>query len=248
MSENAKPQSPAPVHSVFDTESRIRQFYGEVAEAERQQHIDALARIEDHARFVKNNNMDDFVHQAGQMLELQDFIARLRKVVGGQVLFERKQCTPEECEFLGLPAGAVVMHLMRPLPDGTKESVANFLAVERVPEYTLILLVPKVIERLPTDNVLIDGKRYKGFHGHDFPDFEEHRRPDGAIEYKPLGPMPNEVLTWEPAGQIPGWRSVLLLCLAHGLATLGAVEREFGSSDRATWAGKTEKQRVITEV
>lgn len=235
-------------HAVFDTESRIRQFYGEVAEAERQTHLDSLARIEDHARFVKNNSMDDLAHQAGELLDLEVFLGKLRRLLGSQVLFERKQCTPQECDFLGLAHDSKVMHIIRVLPDGTKDPVSNFLCVDRIPEFTLILLVPKKIDRLPEDTVVIDGKRMKGFHGYNFPKFEKVVNLDGSVDFKPLGPMPNEALTWEPAGQIPGWRTVLLQCLASRLTDLNAVELEFGSSDRATWAGKTAKQHVITEV
>jgi len=62
-----------------------------------------------------------------------------------------------------------------------------------------------------------------------------------APVHKPQGP-------WAPV-RIPyrevkrGWRTVLIRLLQKGLVTLDAVEKEFGSGNRASWAALTGKSR-----
>lgn len=222
------------VHSVFDSESLAKQAVGEILDRTEQETVDLIRQLKDSARKISVMNMSDFEHQCGHMMPWWVLEERIKTMVPTGLYFGENTLTPQQCEFLGFQALDVVKVrvIEKVLPNGTKEYVASYLMLDKVPEYTIILTQPRY---LPTPRT--------NFNAKDFPEFET-RLVNGVAKRMPKGPVPTLEVIEEEAGQLPGWRTVLLQLITARVTTPTEVGKYFGESDRATWAQKLGKKDI----
>lgn len=214
------------VHAVFDEASLARQAEGLVVERTVAETQRLTRELIDSARAIHVNRMHEFEHQCGVPAPWRVLEAKIKKLVPTGLVFESKELSTGEKEFLGFDVTQELTTriISRLTPAGTKEYVASYLMSEMVPEYTIILLAPK--------DVTVPDKR--AFSARDFP--RVIAGPDG----KPIfdGPVPTIMQVDEPIGQIPGWRTVVYQLIAARVVSAHEAEEAFGLSDRATWAAK----------
>lgn len=201
-------------------------------EEHRQRLMDKVLALEDTARYIDENQMANLEHQEGKRMLAAEFERRICKL-SRDLVFDTRELTDAGAEDQGLPKGSSIRSICKRLPSGKLQYVASYPYLPYLPEYTIILM-KKV--RKPTT-----GQNYSR---HDFPAAEKVMQEDGTWKWQHKGPTPFDQFVDEPCGKIPGWRSALLLLVFGGFVTASAVEREFGSSDRATWAQKLGKQKI----
>lgn len=216
-------------HFVHDSASRERQHQGEQLEAHRDLlRVSTKAALET-SRIVDEKDLANLEKQSGQRLGTQDFEQRCQKLVPS-LKFDTNHLTADHAKALHLAPSSTCRRMYRTTPEGPLQYLGSHLDQAMIPEFQVMLTRTKRLPALITDFQHVkaqDGSwvRVPCIKGSDIP------KDDDTTSSRP-----GEISVKEPAGCIPGWRTVLAKLVGYGLTTPEAVEREFGSPDNLTWA------------
>ena len=238
-------------HSVHDSASKDRQrIWGRI-----EQHRDSLKVGLEAAKrtsiFIQENDIANLEKQSGQRLSIVDFESRVQKLCPS-ILFRTNPLTDDQARLLNLQPGATTRRMLQVMPDGKMKDLAGFQNQAMLPEFTVVLVRQK---RVPVDTGsykhirAADGSWVKipYVDGKDIPKYTETKAEDGSRKFvfdKSEGPGPGFEMWNEPAGTLVGWRSLLARLVGYHLLTPDQVEREFGTSSRASWAVRMGKRDI----
>lgn len=229
-------------HAIHDSQSLIRQRLLEKIEMHRDSTRVGLQAAQRTSAFIEENDIDNLERQSGQRLSIKSFEERVQKIVPN-IIFRTNYLTENQARFLHLNPGATTRRMIQILPDGKLIDLAGFQNQAMLPEYTIVLTRTKRIPA-PVDQFKHiragDGSWVKVpyVNGKDIPQARETRLADGTkhFEFDQSKAAPGEQFIKEPAGTLVGWRTLLARLVGHKLVTPEEVEREFGRSQKASWA------------
>ena len=212
-------------HTVFDSESLARQKQGEIREERAANELATYLAKMCQAHVVLINQWNDFEHQQGHRLLAQVFEQKVKKL-NPNITFFTRPLTDNQARFCGLAPGSSMKSMDLLLPNGTSKPIAGYQNHPILPEYTILLQ-----REVKIPNPLVNHAK-----GKDFPKAKKITKPDGTTEWTYDDLTPFESKGYEAAGTLVGWRTLLARLVLERISTPEAIEREFGASDRETWA------------
>lgn len=213
-------------HAVFDEASLERQVKEANKEATRQKLIDSFVRLNEQRRWAQENKIDDIEHQSGNRMFINIVEEKIKRLVPNAI-FRVQFLTDNEARICGQAPGSSLRSLDIVHQDGTREAIIGFQNQAILPEFMVELTRTK---RVP--NPYINNLSMK-----DVPDtvlLSDGTEDEPKYKWEKCLPWETEVT--EPCGLLVGWRTLLARLVHKGLTTPVAVEAEFGSADRASWA------------
>lgn len=237
-------------HAVHDSASKERQVALGQIESHRDLTRVAFEAAHKTSSFIDENEIDNIERQSGQRMSITEFERRVQKICP-DIRFRSNFLTDEQARFLHLAPGSTTRRMLHLRPDGSLVDLAGFQNQAMLPEYTIVLTRPK---RVPVN---ID--RFKHIKAADGSWVKVPFIPGGDIpkatplddgQFKFNGPKPGERVLKEPAGTLVGWRTLVARLGPRGynLVTTDAIECEFGTSDRASWAVRMGKRDLPLEI
>lgn len=213
------------MHAVFDSKTLRAQAAMATYESKQQEQRDWFLQKMETRRYAEINDYGNIERQQGRRLTAPSLESKIKKLVP-QAVFITRPLSDSNALFCGLAPGSSLKSLDIKKPDNTQYPLIGYQNHPIVPEYSIILH-----RKVKIQNPLV-----KEADSSQFPKSEKVKQADGTYKWVFDGPTPFEIETYEECGTIVGWRSILARLVRERLTTPEACDREFGTSDRLSWA------------